>query len=255
MPIIQSVERALKILDLFNEHTSELKLTEISEEMELHKSTIHSLLKTLEKHQYIDQNLENGKYKLGLKLIERGNYVVSTIDIRQVGRNYLLDLSKKTGQTVHLGILNGQEGVYIDKIEGESAVIRFSRIGKGIPLHSTAIGKVLLAFREQNEAQQILKGYDFTKQTEYSITNEAEFLNQLEKVLHQGYAVDNQENELGVRCVAVPLLNFENKVVAGISISTLISQINDDKLEEYIHLLKQIGFEISQKLGYKLHIR
>lgn len=252
MRIIQSVERALKILDLFTEDTPEQKITEISDKMNLHKSTVHTLLKTLEKHQYIEQNPENMKYKLGLKLVERGNYVISTIDIRQVAKSYLLDLSKKTGQTVHLGILNGQEGVYIDKIEGESAVIRFSRIGKGIPLHSTAIGKVLLAFQEPKEIHRLLSDYHFTKQTEYAITNKNELYNQLEKFNQQGYAIDNQENELGVRCIAVPLLNYENKVVAGISISTLISQVDDERLKEYINLLKQAGLEVSKKLGYRL---
>lgn len=246
MPIIQSVERALKILDLFDEFEPELKITEISDKMELNKSTVHSLLKTLEKHKYIDQNPENGKYKLGLKLIERGNCVVSTIDIRQVARTYLLDLAKRTGQTVHLGILNGKEGVYIDKIEGESAIIRFSKIGKGFPLHATAIGKVLLAFQEPKETNLLLSNYNFTEQTEYSITNQGEFLAQIEKVHQQGYAIDNQENELGVRCIAAPLLNFENKVLAGISISTLISQVNDEKLGKYIKLLKQTSLEISK---------
>lgn len=254
MPMIQSVERALQILNLFDEYTTELKITEISEKMGLNKSTVHSLLKTLQKYSYIEQNPENGKYKLGLKLVERGNLVVSTIDIRQIARSYLLDLSKKTGQTVHLGILYGQEGVYIDKVEGELAIIRFSRIGKRFPLHATAIGKVLLAFHEPKETQQILNGYNFTKQTEYTITNEVEFLEQLKKIHQQGYAIDNQENELGVRCIAVPILNFENKVLASISISTLISQVNDEKLRKYIKLLKQTGLEISKKLGYRMYL-
>lgn len=254
MPIIQSVERALQILDLFNEFTPELKITEISEKMGLHKSTVHSLLKTLEKHHYIDRNPENGKYKLGLKLIERGNCVVSTIDIRQVARIYLLNLSRKTGQTVHLGILNGKEGVYIDKIEGESSLIRFSRIGKALPLHATAIGKALLAFQEPKEIHSLLSDYHFTQQTEYTITNKDEFLAHLEMVHQQGYAVDNQENELGVRCIAVPLLNYENAVLGAISISTLISQVNDEQLAEYVKLLKQTGLEISKKLGYRLNL-
>ncbi|WP_033827579.1 IclR family transcriptional regulator [Bacillus andreraoultii] len=254
MPVIQSVDRALNIIDLFDEFTPELKITEISEKMNLHKSTVHSLLKTLEKHQYIDQNPENGKYRLGLKLIERGNCVISTIDIRQVSRTFLLDLSKKTGQTVHLGILNDTEGVYIDKIEGESAIIRFSKIGKGIPLHATAIGKVLLAFQEPKETYNLLKDYQFTEQTEHSITERDKFLAELEVVHQQGYAVDNQENELGVRCIAAPLLNYENKVLGGISISTLISQVDDEKLAKYIKLLKQTSLEISKKLGYRLNL-
>lgn len=165
----------------------------------------------------------------------------------------MLDLSKKTGQTVHLGILNEQEGVYIDKIEGETAIIRFSKIGRGIPLHSTAIGKVLLAFKEPKETQRLLADYQFTEQTPHTIKNRDDFMKQLEQVHQQGYAIDNQENELGVRCIAVPLLNYANEAIAGVSISTLISQVDDEKLANFIKLLKQTGLEISKKLGYRMY--
>jgi DNA-binding IclR family transcriptional regulator len=110
MPIIQSVERALQILDLFNEQATELKITDISKLMGLSKSTLHSLLKTLQLHGYIDQNPENGKYRLGMKLVERGHFVVGSIDIRQKAKGWLTELSQRTGQTTHLGILDGREG-------------------------------------------------------------------------------------------------------------------------------------------------
>jgi len=253
MPIIQSVDRALRILDLFDEYDTELKITEISERMQLHKSTIHSLLKTLQESNYIVQNPENGKYRLGLKLVERGNLVISTMDIRQVAKGYLQDLSKKTGQTTHLGILDGQEGVYIDKVDGEKAVIRYSRIGKRIPLHSSALGKVLLAFQEPKEIKRILEGYAYTRHTENSITSEDELLEELERVNQQGYAIDNLENEQSVRCISVPILNFENKILAAISMSTLISAVNDQQLDAYIKLLKKAGLDLSKKLGYRLY--
>src|SRR5437763_708089 len=105
MPIIQSVERALQILDLFDEYSTELKITEISARMDLNKSTIHSLLKTLQKHGYIQQDAENGKYKLGLKLYERGNLAVKNTDIREVSRKYLVEISMQTGHTIHLVIM------------------------------------------------------------------------------------------------------------------------------------------------------
>jgi IclR family transcriptional regulator, KDG regulon repressor len=202
MPIIQSVDRALRILDLFDEHTTELKITDISDQMGLHKSTVHSILKTLQQRGYIYQNLENGKYGLGMKLFERGNYVIQSLDIRQLAQKYLMDLSAKTGQTTHLVILDGKEGTYVDKVEGPMAVILYSRIGKRIPLHCSAVGKALIAFKEKDELEKILSGYEYTEQTEFTITNESEFLQELEQVRSQGYAVDNQENEPGVRCIA-----------------------------------------------------
>ncbi|MFL6559195.1 MAG: IclR family transcriptional regulator [Bacillus sp. (in: firmicutes)] len=250
MPIIQSVERALKILDLFDEHKSELKITEISEKMGLHKSTVHSLLKTLQLYSYIDQNPEDGKYRLGLKLAERGNVVINNMDIRKTARKYLLDLSAKTGQTVHVGILDGREGVYIDKVEGEQSIIRYSRIGRRLPLHSTAIGKVLLAYQQPNEIELLLKDYQYQYQTANTIINESFFRNEIEKVKQQGYAVDDQENEQGVRCAAVPIFNGKGQVLAAISISTLISRVNDQELLIFIDLLKTSCQELSEQMKY-----
>ncbi|WP_413721992.1 IclR family transcriptional regulator [Sodalis sp. RH24] len=250
MPIIQSVERALHILDLFDEHDTELKITEISNKMGLHKSTLHSLLKTLQVQGYIDQNHENGKYRLGMKLVERGNLVVNSIDIRQKARSFLLELSIKTGQTTHLGILDGKEGVYIDKVEGKMAVISYSRIGRRLPVHATAIGKVLLSFLKPADIQALLENYDYTRQTPQSITDEGRFLAELAEVRSRGYALDNQENEQGVRCISVPIWNVERKVIAAISISTLISRVSDNEFDDYIQLLKQAGQELSEQLGY-----
>jgi IclR family transcriptional regulator, KDG regulon repressor len=250
MPIIQSVERALKILDLFDEHKSELKITEISEMMGLHKSTVHSLLKTLQVHSYIDQNPEDGKYRLGLKLAERGNLVINNMEIRKTARKYLLDLSTKTGQTVHLGILDGREGVYIDKVEGEQSIIRYSRIGRRLPLHSTAIGKVLLAYQPPNEIELLLKGYEFQYQTTSTILNEETFLKEIGKVKQQGFAVDDQENEQGVRCAAVPIFNGKGQVLAAISISTLISRVNDEEMNNFVHLLQTSCTELSEQMRY-----
>jgi DNA-binding IclR family transcriptional regulator len=250
MPIIQSVERALKILDLFDEHTSELKITEISERMDLHKSTVHSLLKTLHEYSYIDQNPDNGKYKLGLKLAERGNVVISNMDIRKVARKNLLELSAKTGQTVHLGILDGREGVYIDKVEGKHSIIRYSRIGRRLPLHSTAIGKVIIAFQSPNIIQRLLKEYPYQQQTTCTITNEAVFQKEIEKIQQQKYAVDDQENEQGVRCVAVPIFNGTGKVLAAISISTLVSRVSEQELSVFIDLLQTSCQELSEQMRY-----
>ncbi|WHY00778.1 IclR family transcriptional regulator [Neobacillus sp. DY30] len=250
MPIIQSVERALKILDLFDEHKSELKITEISEMMGLHKSTVHSLLKTLQVHSYIDQNPEDGKYRLGLKLAERGNLVINNMDIRKTARKYLLDLSTKTGQTVHLGILDGREGVYIDKVEGEQSIIRYSRIGRRLPLHSTAIGKVLLAYQPLNETEILLKDYEFQYQTTSTIMNEVIFRKELEKVKQQGFAIDDQENEQGVRCAAVPIFNGKGQVLAAISISTLISRVDDEEMNQFVQLLKTSCIELSEQMRY-----
>jgi IclR family KDG regulon transcriptional repressor len=253
MPIIQSVDRALRVLDLFDEHETELKITDISERMGLHKSTVHSLLKTLQEHHYIKQNQENGKYMLGMKLFERGHFVIDSLDIRTIAKKYLLDLSIKTGQTIHLVVLDGKEGVYIDKVEGMSGTVLYSRIGRRIPIHCSAVGKALVAFKSDEELDKMLHGYVYRPQTPHTITNEKDFLADLQKVRNQGYAIDNQENEPGVRCVAVPVRNHTGNAIAAISISTLLTHMEIDSLHQKVDLLKQAADEMSQQLGYGLY--
>jgi IclR family transcriptional regulator, KDG regulon repressor len=250
MPIIQAVDRALRILELFDEQESEIKITDISERMGLHKSTVHSLLKTLQMHGYIEQNPETGKYKLGMKLFERGNFVIHSLDIRKIAKSHLVHLSGQTGQTAHLVILDGKEGVYIDKVEGPMAVIRYSRIGRRIPIHSSAVGKALVAFKNAEDLRKMLKDYDYVLQTENTIKNESELLKELECVRKQGYAVDNQENEPGVRCVAAPVRDHAGKVIAAVSLSTLVTRVNDHDFADFIKLLLEETAEMSQKLGY-----
>jgi IclR family KDG regulon transcriptional repressor len=250
MPIIQAVDRALRILDLFDEQVTELKITDISERMALHKSTVHSLLKTLQSHGYIDQNPENGQYRLGMKLFERGNYVIHGLDIRGIAKKYLMELSMKTGQTTHLVILDGKEGVYIEKVEGPLAVVLYSRIGRRIPLHCSAVGKALMAFTREDEKQNILKGYHYQKQTELTLCNEEAFLRELVKVKQEGYAIDNEENEPGVRCIAVPILDHKGHSIAAISMSTLLNRVDDKELKGFVEMLKRAGNDISVQMGY-----
>ncbi|EMF5210866.1 TPA: DNA-binding transcriptional repressor XynR [Enterobacter roggenkampii] len=250
MPIIQSVERALQILDLFNEQATELKITDISKLMGLSKSTLHSLLKTLQLHGYIDQNPENGKYRLGMKLVERGHFVVGSIDIRQKAKGWLTELSQRTGQTTHLGILDGREGVYIEKIEGKLAAIAYSRIGRRLPVHATAIGKVLIAWLGETELNALLEGYQYTTFTPATLSSREALISALAQTREQGYALDSEENEQGVRCVAVPVWNHESRVIAALSLSTLTSRVDDAELANFREQLQQAGLALSRALGY-----
>lgn len=251
MPIIQSVDRALRILDLFDEYETELKITDISDRMGLHKSTVHSLLKTLQVHHYIDQNSENGKYRLGMKLFERGNFVIHSLDIRAIAKKHLIELSVKTGQTIHLVILDGKEGVYIDKVEGTSGTVMYSRIGRRIPIHCSAVGKALVAFKSKEELEKILNGYNYILQTPNTISNEKDFLEELDKVRKQGFAIDNQENEPGVRCAALPIKNHLGQVIAAISMSTPISSLKDFELNKTVDVLREASDQLSHQMGYK----
>lgn len=251
MPIIQSVERALKILDLFDERERELTITEISKRMNLHKSTVHSLLKTLQVHHYISQNEENGKYLLGLKLFERGSMVVSHLDLRSVARKHLEWLSAITNLTIHLVILDGQEGVYVDKVEGSGVTVVYSRIGRRVPIHTSAVGKSLVATKTDSELDLLLDGYIYTRPTEKSIGSKEEFLAVIEQARIAGYSMDNEENEPGIVCLAVPIKDYSGKVIAAVSVSMPASKINEETREYYVRILKECSSKISQELGYE----
>lgn len=248
LPIIQAVDRALRILDLFNKYEKELKINDISLRMGLHKSTVHSLLKTLQQHSYIEQNLDNGKYKLGMKLFERGNFFINSLSIRTISKKHQIEISKITGNTTHLVILDGKEGVYIDKVEGSADTIQYSSIGRRIPIHCSAEGKTLLAFKGKEEMRALIEGYDYISHTPNTIRNENDFLAELKNVRENGYAVDNEENITGVMCIAVPIRNHTGNVVAAISMSQRVHLINNSLLNERVNMLKKTAEIISHKL-------
>ncbi|CAM4513766.1 DNA-binding IclR family transcriptional regulator [Paenibacillus endophyticus] len=251
MPIIQAIDRALKIVDLFDEQQTELKITEISEQMSLHKSTVHSLLKTLQLHGYIQQDEQNGKYRLGMRFAEKGQLFLNQLDLRDFVRPSLKKLSSLTGQTTHLVTLERNEGLYVDKVEGEKAAIRYSRIGRRVPLYTSAAGKVLVAFQEQPLRQHLVMSITFEQKTEKTILNAKTYEQALEAAIINGYAIDNEENEVGVRCAAVPIFNHNGEIQAAISLSTMLATVGDEELQVFIQQLKQSADEISVKLGYR----
>lgn len=250
MPLIQAVERALNILDLFSEQKVELNLAEISQLTGLHKSTLHSLLKTLQAQGYIEQTESNAPYRLGVKLLERGYLVQRSRDFIAIARPFLEELSERTGQTVHLGVLDGKSGVYVDKVEGTRSIIVYSRIGRRMPIHTTAIGKVLLAFQSPAVIGRTLDGYDFATATENTITERGAYEAALAKVRTDGFAVDEQENVRGCRCAAVPVWGHDRKLVAAISISTVVENVSMDEFKSFIEQLKVTGASVSRDLGY-----
>ncbi|MFS0724109.1 IclR family transcriptional regulator [Paenibacillus sp. 1P07SE] len=251
MPIIQALDRALRILDLFDEQTRELKITEISARMQLHKSTVHSLLRTLQMHGYIAQDEQSGKYRLGMTLVEKGQQMLQGMDLRDLARPHLQALAQAKGQTTHLVILDGSEGVYIDKVEGAKAAIRYSRIGRRVPLHSSAVGKVLAAYQGEAQLQRLLQSYSYMTRTERTISSEAQFRRELEAVRSEGIGYDREENEPGVRCAAAPIFNHAGGVAAAMSISTMVAHVDDAELAELVGLLRQEAAAISRKLGYR----
>ncbi|MCY6957717.1 IclR family transcriptional regulator [Clostridium brassicae] len=249
--IVQSVDRSLSILEVLSDYENGLGITEISEKVNLHKSTVHRLLATLIYKGYVEQEDKANKYKLTLKLFELGNKKIQKMDLVTVTRPYLKELVEKTNEVVHLVVREGTEIIYVGKEESQNTIRTHSRIGNRRPLYCTAVGKSILSYMEDDQIEEIWNKSNVEKLTEHTITDFNEFKKYLNEVRKKGYAVDEQENEIGVRCVGTSIFNYKGEVCGAISISGSIISFTQEKLEEFSKLIIEYAEKISKELGYR----
>ncbi len=245
---IQSIERAFDVLEYFNINNKEVGVTELSKKININKSTLHGIMKTLVQRNYLKQN-ENNKYMLGTKLLELGVLVQKHFQVTDIPKKYLKDLVNKHKETVHVAVLEGNEVVFIDKLESSQSIRMVSEIGKRLPAHSTALGKVLLAHLPDKEKKQFTKK-KLKKVTFKTITDPDQLLEELDKIKEKGYAFDDEEVIKGVRCVSAPIRNHSGEVVAALSISGPAFRMDSKKTEELSHDIVKTAEKISQELGY-----
>ena len=247
---VQSLERALNIIDALSTRTEGLGISEISEMTSLHKSTVHRLLKTLRTYNYVYQDSRTEKYLLGTKILEISANIMDSFDVRSVARPVLEELCKTVGEAVHLCILDGLDAVYIDKIDNETRSIRmYSKIGKRIPIYSSASGKVLLAGESKDKLKLLADDLDFTNFTKYTIKDKESFISEISQIPKRGYAVDWFEHEDSVLCIAAPIFNLEKKIVAAISVSAGIWNLDENlfsKMREEVYLASK---KVSKYMG------
>jgi len=247
---VQSVNRALDILECFGQEKSEWGLSELSQKLNLAPSTIHRLLNTLIKRGYIEQDVKLGKYKIGNNFLMLSGSVLNKCSLRIIAKPLLEELSRKTEETVHLCILSSNNQVfYLDKIESPKSISIISRIGQTLPPHVSGVGKVLLAHLSDEQLEKVLGQLELKRFTKNSITDKDQLKSELLKIRQQGYALDNQELEEGLICIASPIFNLEGKVIAAISISGPTFRLNS-KIKEYIPLVKRTAISISELMGY-----
>jgi DNA-binding IclR family transcriptional regulator len=249
---IQSVAKALRIVDALAEAGKELALGEIAKKLGLPKSTAHGLLSTLCSFGYVEQSVFTGKYKLGLQLLKLGSIVAHNLDLRAVAAPYIQRLVDMTRETVHLTILDKGEVLCIDKRESPESLRMVSRVGMRLPAHCTGVGKVLLAFLPLSEAKKIIAVKGLPRFTKNTITDPNILEAELAKVRVQGYAIDNEEIMDGLRCVAAPIRDYCGKVYAAISISGPVSRLKEERLELAIELITRTVAEISSDLGHQV---
>ena len=248
---IQSIERAANVLELFLSTNPELSVKEISQKLNLSKSTVHGIIKTLEHRGYLQQNPDDLKYRLGIKLFTLGNFVAKHLDIGKIARPIIRDLVEELEETVHLVILQRDEVIYIEKVEGPRTLTIYSHTGKRAPVHCTGVGKAILAHLSEKEADSLLSSSSLEAFTEYTRTDIGEIKNHLLSIREAGYAVDDEEIELGLKCIAAPIFNHLGNVIASISCAAPKMRLDEERLPIVIAGIKRAAFEISKALGYK----
>ncbi len=226
---IQVLERAMRLLTAFDEDHQEMGVTELADRLDLHKATVHRILRTLVREGFIQQNGENGKYHLGWQLIPLGTLALQHFDLRRLATDLLQELLEEHRETVDMAIYQGGEMYYIEVLESPQAVKIAARPGRGLPVHCTATGKAFLAFAEPEEVDKILsrKLKRFTPQTPV----EPDLIRkEFEEIRSQGYATSREEFEVGINAVAAPIFNRKGKVEAVIAIPGPSYRIPEERL-------------------------
>ncbi|WP_232698293.1 IclR family transcriptional regulator [Brevibacillus daliensis] len=249
--LIQSVARSLDILEQFSFTQTELSVKEISEGVKLSKSTVHGLIKTLSQRGYLEQNQENQKYKLGLRLFELGNVVAGNMEIRQIAAPIIAQLGETLQETVHLVIRDGNQAVYVEKRDGPGSIRMYSQYGKRAPLHCTGVGKAILAFLPEKVMEQILIESEMVAFTPKTLTDPEKIKEELSITRDRGYAIDDEEIELGLTCIAAPIFNHKKEVIASISCAGLKFRYLEESQEMRPQQVIQAAKEISRRLGWK----
>jgi len=248
---VKSVDRVLHLLEIMAEEKGEMELKDLSKKTHINTTTLYRLLQTLQSRGFVAQNPYTGRYRLGLKLLELGHAVVEQIELRRIALPFLEELTEKTGETANLVVLDEGEAVYIEKVESPASLRMFHRIGKQAPAHATGVGKVLLAALPSEKVTEIIKSKDLCKLTENTITSPENLQKELEKIRKNGFAIDNEECEVGAKCIAAPIRDYTNQVVAAVSISGPSARLSEERLNELVKVVKEAAFKISQEIGYR----
>lgn len=248
--IVKSVSRALHIIDIVSSKKDGLGVTEIAKQMDINKSSVYRILSTLVRYGYIEQDEETERYKLGYKFLEMSSKLLESIDLRAEAKPYLRELEKATNEVIHLVVYDQGEVIYIEKLEGTETLRMHSKVGKRAPMHCTAVGKAILAHLPLRVVLDILERKGMPQHTDHTITDKEVFLNELAVVRQKGYALDLEENEYGIRCIAVPIFDHSGNVIAAVSVSGPTIRMTDERIEQLQAHMRHIGKQISARLGY-----
>ena len=228
----------------------QLGVSELAARLGIHKSTVYRFLSSLQELGYVRQDAETEKYGLSYKILDLAGRILSSIDVRQAARPIMEQISDKTRETVHLATLEKAEVIYIDKIDSNQPLRMHSYIGQKIPIHASALGKVLLAWGPEHILEDLLHKGKLKHFTAASITEPEALREEIRKIREQGYAEDREESVPGVRCLAAPIRSGEGSVAAALSVSLPTQRFDENRLPVLKEMIRQGAMEISERMGF-----
>jgi IclR family transcriptional regulator, acetate operon repressor len=249
---VNAIEKTLSMLEAVAASDAHTSLAALSARVGVPKPTAHRILQVLAEGSYVVTD-GKGSYHAGPALVALAGDVFGALELTRLARAAVLDLRGKTGHTVHLAVRNGDRAIYVDKAEADRPFHMVSRVGMSIPLHCTSIGKAILAVLPQTETLSVLSSAGFERRTTHTLASVEEVLSDLESVRERGYSIDDEENEIGVRCVGAAIYNSLGDVVGAVSISALTFLLSADKVDETGQAVRAAAATISATLGARTY--
>jgi DNA-binding IclR family transcriptional regulator len=247
--VLESADRVLRVLEVFHPNERDLSLSEIADRLALPRSSVHRLLAALLTHGFVERDPTTRRYRLGIRLFEIGSTAIHERGLHSAAHPVLETLATATGETCHLAVLSGGEAVYVYKIDGTSSFSMTSRVGGRAPCHATSIGKVLMAWASEDLFDRVVAA-GLRRCTKNTLADPGDLEAELEKIRSEGYALDMEEYEEGLRCAAAPVRDHAGQVVAAIGIAGPSHRLTDESLPRLIPSVTGAANTISRNLGY-----
>lgn len=248
---LNSLDRGLEILEILASTKKQMGVTELSEWLNIDKASVYRALATLESHKMVEQDPETKKYSLGLKLIELSGSLLNQLELRVRAKPFLKELCERTGESAHLTTFIDNTIVYIDREETSGRITVKTEIGMEAPFHCTATGKAVAAFLPEEKIEELIKTKGLTPYTPKTIVSPSMLKAHFVSIRESGYAIDDEEFDIGVRCIGAPIWDFKGKVIGSVGISGSIVTMTLENIQKYIPVVLEISKKISAAMGYK----
>lgn len=251
---MNSIEKSIEILNYLSNAKRSVGITELSSKLSFPKSTVHRILNTLLNYSIVNKDKETSKYKLGLQILKYSNSFYNSFDFRQIAKPILKKICIETSFTTFLTVWQSDHSICIDSVtpsQKSSTHHLFVEVGKEMPFHCTASAKLLLAYQRPEEINRIINENPLQKYTPRTIVDPKKLKEHLSKIMESGFAICNEELEEGIKAVAAPVRNINEKVIASITITGLSKRISGNNIEKLIKIMIKSTQELSIILGYK----